>query len=75
MAKKKKGGKGFLNAGLGWVIDLILIIIGVGLILGCITRIMRGNILGAILNIIIFPLFYVVDIITIIVKHDITFLA
>jgi len=45
------------------------------LICGIITRAQRGNILGLILNILIFPLFWIIDIITIIVNNKISFLA
>lgn len=62
--------------GLDWVVCLILAIIPVtSIICGIITRAQRNNVLGAILNLILCPLFYVVDLITMIVSKDITFLA
>ncbi len=62
--------------GLGWIVCLILAIIPVtSLICGVITRIQRGNILGAILNIILFPVWYILDLITMILCRDITILA
>lgn len=62
--------------GLGWVVCLILAIIPVtSLVCGIITRVQRGNILGAILDFVLFPVFYVIDIVTMIVSRDITVLA
>ncbi len=71
MAKKSKG-----YFGLSHLVSIILAIIPVtSFILGIITRLTRGKILGALLNLIIFPLFWIVDIVTIITKNDLTFLA
>ena len=62
--------------GLDWIVCLILAIIPVtSVICGIITRAQRGNILGAILNFILCPLFYVLDLITMIIARDITILA
>ena len=62
--------------GLDWIVCLILAIIPpTSLIFGIITRVQRGAWLGAILNFIIFPLFWIVDIVTMVTKKDITFLA
>ena len=62
--------------GLDWIVCLILAIIPVtSIICGIITRAQRGNILGAILNFILCPIFYVLDIITMIIARDITILA
>lgn len=62
--------------GLDWIVCLILAIIPVtSIICGIITRAQRGNILGAILNFVLCPLFYILDIITMIVSRDITILA
>ena len=70
MASKKR------YFGLGWLACLILAIIPVtSIICGIITRIQRGNILGAILNFVLFPIFYVIDIVTMILAKDITVLA
>ena len=69
-----KGGKAYL--GLGWIISIILAIIPItSLILGIVVRVQRGHLLGAILNFFLFPLFYIVDIITIILKKDLLLLA
>lgn len=72
MAKKSSTKRYF---GLSWVVCLILAILPTNIICGFITRLMRGNILGAILNIILCPLFYVVDLVTMIVSRDLVFLA
>lgn len=62
--------------GLDWIISLILAIFPLtSVICGIVTRAQRGNILGVVLNIIICPLFWIVDLVTMIVKKDITFLA
>ena len=72
MAKKSSSG----YFGLSHIISIILAIIPfTSLICGIITRAQRGNILGLILNIIIFPLFWLVDLVTIILNNKITFLA
>lgn len=62
--------------GLNWVICLILAIIPVtNIVCGIITRAQRGNVLGAILNFILCPIFYVIDLITMIISRDIVVLA
>lgn len=62
--------------GLDWIVCVILAIIPVtSVICGIITRVQRGNILGAILNFILCPLFWILDIITMLLKKDITILA
>ena len=62
--------------GLSWVVCLILAIIPfTSIICGIVTRIQRGHILGAILNFFLFPIFYIIDIITMFVSKDITVLA
>ncbi len=62
--------------GLSWLVCLILAIIPVtSVICGIITRVQRGNIIGAILNFILCPIFYIIDLITMIVVRDITILA
>lgn len=64
--------------GLDWIISLILAIIPVtNIILGIVTRIQRENWLGLILNIIplFWPIFWIVDIITMILNKDLTVLA
>ena len=62
--------------GLDWIICLVLAIIPVtSVICGIITRVQRGNILGAILNFVVCPVFWVIDLITMILNKDITILA
>ena len=62
--------------GLDWIICLILAIIPVtSVICGIITRIQRGHIIGAILNLILCPLFWIIDLVTMIISKDITVLA
>lgn len=71
MAKSSKG-----YFGLDWIVCVILAIIPItNLICGIVTRAQRGNILGLILNIVLAPLFYIVDLITIILKKDLVLLA
>ncbi|HEY8405503.1 MAG TPA: hypothetical protein VIK67_01375 [Acholeplasma sp.] len=62
--------------GLDWIVSLILAIIPfTNVILGIVERVQRGNLLGAILNFFLAPLFYIVDLITMILQKDIVFLA
>lgn len=63
--------------GLSWIVCLILAIIPVtGWICGTITRIQRGHILGAILCFLLYyPIFWLIDLVTMIVSKDITVLA
>ena len=62
--------------GLPWIVSLILAIIPfTSWILGIVVRFSRGNLLGGILNIILAPIFYIVDLVTMIVSKDITVLA
>lgn len=62
--------------GLSWIVCVILAIIPVtSIICGVITRVQRGKLLGAILNFILFPIFYIIDIITMLLSKDITILA
>ncbi len=74
MASRKSSQKAYF--GLDWIISLILAIFPVtNIILGIVTRAMRGNWLGLILNIILFPVFYIIDLVTIIMHKDLTILA
>ncbi len=62
--------------GLSWIVSLILAIFPVtNIILGIVTRAMRGEILGLVLNIVLAPIFYVIDLVTIIMFKDLTILA
>lgn len=71
MAKKKSGGYGF-----SFIINVILAIIPItSLIFGIVTRVSRGKIIGAVLNFFLFPLFWLVDLITILFSNKLSFLA
>lgn len=71
MAKKSK-----VYLGLSWIVSLILaIFLPTNVILGIVTRVQRGNILGAVLNFFIAPLFYIVDLVTFILQGDLVLLA
>ena len=71
MAKK---GKAYL--GLDWLVSVILAIIPVtNIVLGVVTRFQRGKLIPAIFNILLAPLFYIVDLVTIIFSKDLTFFA
>ena len=62
--------------GMAWLLNVILAIIPLSnVIFGIVIRAMRGNILGAILNFILCPIFYVIDLITIIFNNDLKLLA
>ena len=71
------GGRSSQRAyfGLNWVISIILAILPTNVICGIITRIMRQNWLGLIVNIILFPVFWIIDLVTIIAFKDLTILA
>ncbi len=74
MASKSK--KGYLNAGFDKIVNLVLAIIPVtSIVLGIITRVLRGKFIGAILNFFVAPLFWIIDIITVADKNNLTFLA
>lgn len=73
-----KHGKGYLNAGLGWIINLILAIIPVtSWILGGITRISRGHWIMGILQLLLIGeiIFYFVDLVTVILSGDLRIFA
>ena len=61
--------------GLSWIVCVILAILPTNPICGIITRVQRGNILGAILNFVLCPIFYIIDLVTMIISKDITVLA
>lgn len=68
-----KAQKAYL--GLGWIPSIILAVLPTNVLLGVITRIQRGKILAGIFNIILAPLFYIIDLVTIIFSKDLTFFA
>jgi hypothetical protein len=62
--------------GLPWLISVILALFPpTNVFLGIVTRITRGNLLGAVLNFFLCVIFYFIDLITIIVNKDVTVLA
>jgi len=62
--------------GLSWLVCLILAIIPpTSIFCGVITRIQRGHVIAGILNIPLCPIFYVIDLVTMILNKDITFYA
>lgn len=73
-----KHGKGYLNAGFGWLINLILAIIPVtSWILGGITRISRGHLIAGILQLLLIGevIFFFVDLVTVILSGDLRIFA
>jgi len=69
----KKSTKAYF--GLGWIISVILAILPTNVICGIVTRVLRQNWLGVILNIVLAPIFYIVVLVTIIAYKDVTILA
>ncbi|HKL94467.1 MAG TPA: hypothetical protein VJZ69_04210 [Clostridia bacterium] len=70
----KSGGSGYL--GTGHLLSIILAIIPItSLILGIVVRFQKKKYLGAILNFILFPLFWLIDLITIVLNNKLSFLA
>jgi len=70
MAKRQKA-----YFGLDWIITLILHIFWIGWILGTIVRIQRENWLGAVLCFFFYPIFWIIDLVTLIISKDLTILA
>jgi hypothetical protein len=75
MAKKSGKGKGYWF-GTAWIVSIILSIIpGVNWWLGVIHRLVKGQILGAIIYIIFGWVLGFIDFITILLSNKISFLA
>ena len=73
-----KSGKGYLNMGLPWILNIILAIIPVtSWILGGITRIFRGHLIAGILQLLLIGeiIFFFCDLITIILSKDLRIFA
>lgn len=71
MAKSQKA-----YFGLGFLVSLILAIFPLtSVICGIITRVQRGHIISAICNLVFSVFFWIVDLVCIILKKDITFFA
>ncbi len=67
--------KGLLNLGLSKIVNVLLQLFLGWLLLGAITRLMRGKILEGIIAIILDPVFWIIDLVTLILSNDITILA
>jgi len=71
MAKSKKA-----YFGLEWIVSLILAIIPItNIVCGIVTRIQREEYLFAILNFFLAPIFWIIDLVSIIVNKDLEWLA
>ena len=71
-------GKGYLNAGLDDIVNLVLAIIPfTSWLLGAITRILRGHVIAGILQLIppITLVFWIVDILHVATEKDLKFYA
>ena len=74
MAKKRARANGYF--GLGRIISLILAIIPpTNIFCGIVTRVVRGKLLLAVLNFFICPVFYVIDLVSIIVNNKLKWLV
>lgn len=73
-----KHGRGYLNLGLPWIINIILAIIPVtSWILGGITRIIRGHWIMGLLQLLLIGeiVFFFVDLVTVIISKDLRIFA
>lgn len=73
-----KAGRGYLSAGLPWILNIIPAIIPItSWILGGITRILRGHVIAGVLQLIppITVFFWIADIITVILSKDLRIFA
>ncbi len=73
-----KNAKGYLNARLGWLINLILAILPpTNWILGGITRIQRGHLIAGVLQLLLIGevFFFFADLITVILSGDLRIFA
>jgi len=69
-----KGGSGYL--GFSWIVSLILAIFFItNIILGIVIRVQKGKLLLAILNFFLAPIFYVVDLVSIIMNKSLKWLV
>lgn len=72
--RKMAKSSGYL--GFGWIVSLILAIFPItNIILGVLIRIKRNNLIGVVLNIILCPVFYIIDLVSMIVARKIFVLA
>ena len=73
-----KAGRGYLNLGLPWILNIILAILPpTSWLLGGITRIMRGHWIMGILQLLLIGeiIFFFVDLVTIILSKDLRIFA
>lgn len=73
-----KSGRGYLNLGLPWIINIILAIIPVtSWILGAITRFQRGHWIMGLLQLLLIGeiIFFFVDLVTVILSKDLRIFA
>ena len=73
-----KHGKGYLNLGLPWILNIILAIIPVtSWILGGITRTTRGHWIMGLLQLLLIGeiIFFFVDLVTVIISKDLRIFA
>ena len=59
----------------GRILNIILAILPTNPILGIITRALKRNWIGVILNIVLMPVMYVIDLITVVLYDKLVFLA
>ena len=70
----KSSAKAYL--GLDWIVSVILAIIPfTNVVLGVVTRVQRNNLLMAILNVVLAPIFYIIDLVSIILNKDLVYFA
>jgi hypothetical protein len=69
-----KSSKAYFGLGLPFVANLLLAIFFGG-VLGIVERIIRGKYLLAILNFVLAPIFWVIDVVSFIVNKDLKWLA
>ncbi len=73
-----KAGRGYLNLGLPWILNIILaIFLLTNWLLGGITRIMRGHWIMGILQLLLIGeiIFFFVDLVTVILSKDLRIFA
>ena len=71
-------GRGYLNLGLAWIVNVVLAIIPFNSwLLGGITRISRGHLISGILQLItpVAVVFWILDIITVLTRGDLMYWA
>ena len=59
----------------GRILNIILAILPTNILFGIITRILKKNWIGLILNIVLMPFMYIIDLVTVILYDKLVFLA